>query len=471
MQQWKIIIQHCNGFLWPLYNTQELLANHKNNKSYNWQGLSKMRVDLVKHTLVEDALESIKELKEISKGTKVHDERLHTLKEIRNWFIYSNKQKSGSKAWISSQCQFDLILFINGFIRILDFLLKKYPESMIQSKRISQDMFEGLFGTIHKLGEDSSTHTLKFYGYSLNKYQLLSLFSREVKSINYRSTNCIGTGITTLARSDHQKNKRKFLDKENNQEHHTRLMQILLFSHTIFEDLLSENLIMGRIDILLNLYNENVNSENFKILQLQKERYDLIEIILYQDSINKLLKKWKDIIKKMACETIPKRIGVQCSSTQKLVAYLLLQKVIKYTFSKNTMQNNSNNYLSVDSHFIPNETIILEPTKVSKFSYIIGWIIYKLTKSDNIMKSHPKFEAMCAHFKVLSSEQIVYEQDVRSQITNVIPESFITIFNISDQILYTHNFTNTEKHELTKETKKFLYKQIISIYMRSRQKF
>src|SRR5688572_8739579 len=114
----------------------------------------------------------------------------------------------------------------------------------------------------------------------------------------------------------------------------------------------------------------------------------------------------------MACKVIPKRIGVQwltkwsshleicinnyqCSGiwykdflattnlnsslTQRLVAYLLLQKVIKYTFSKNTMQNNSNNYLSVDSHFIPNETIILEPTKVSKFSYIIGWIIYKLT--------------------------------------------------------------------------------------------
>ncbi|RHZ48039.1 hypothetical protein Glove_562g47 [Diversispora epigaea] len=100
-------------------------------------------------------------------------------------------------------------------------------------------------------------------------------------------------------------------DKENNQEHNTRLMQILPFSCTIFEDLLSENLTMEKIDIPLNLYNENVNSENFKVLQLQKERYDLIETILYQDSINELLEKWKDIIKKMACEAIPKRIGVQ----------------------------------------------------------------------------------------------------------------------------------------------------------------
>ncbi|RHZ48041.1 hypothetical protein Glove_562g48 [Diversispora epigaea] len=36
--------------------------------------------------------------------------------------------------------------------------------------------------------------------------------------------------------------------------------------------------------------------------------------------------------------------------------------------------------------------------------------------------------------------------------------------------MYTHNLTNTEKHELTEETKKFLYERIISIYMRSRQK-
>ncbi|CAG8605495.1 5830_t:CDS:2, partial [Diversispora eburnea] len=427
MQQWKIIIQHCNGFLRPLYNTQELLTNHKtinpitgenwffisdsthvfkklrnnlakshtgekntreimfNGKEISWRHIkgvyehtiqhmtakatklikrhiwliswSKMRVELAEHTLskeVEDALESIDELKEISEGTKsLDDERLHTLKEIRNWFIYGDKQKSGPKAWISSQCQFDLILSIDGFIGMLDFLLKKYPGSMIQSKRISQDILEGLFGTIRELGGDSSTHTLKSYGYSLNKYQLSSLFSREVKSINYGSANCIGTGITTLAR-------RKFLDKENNcfyQEHHIRLAQLLPFSRTIFEDLLSENLIMGRIDIPLNLYNENVNSENFKVLQLQKERYDLIETILYQDSINELLEKWKDIIKKMACEAIPKRIGVQwltkwsshleicinnyqCSgiwykdflattnlngsSTQRLVAYLLL---------------------------------------------------------------------------------------------------------------------------------------------------
>ncbi|CAG8598207.1 2806_t:CDS:2, partial [Diversispora eburnea] len=133
----------------PLYNTQELLANHKTINPItgeNWFFISdsthlfkKLRNNLTKshteHTLskeVEDVLESIEKLKEISKGTK----------------------KLGPKTWISSQYQFDLILSIN-------------------------DMLKGLFGTICELGKDSSTHTYKSYGYSLNKYQLSSLFSRE----------------------------------------------------------------------------------------------------------------------------------------------------------------------------------------------------------------------------------------------------------------------------------------------------
>uniref|UniRef100_U9U1S7 Uncharacterized protein n=1 Tax=Rhizophagus irregularis (strain DAOM 181602 / DAOM 197198 / MUCL 43194) TaxID=747089 RepID=U9U1S7_RHIID len=43
---------------------------------------------------------------------------------------------------------------------------------------------------------------------------------------------------------------------------------------------------------------------------------------------------------------------------------------------------------------IPEKIIILELAEASKFSYIVGWIVYKLTKSDN---------------------------DVQSQTTNVIP--------------------------------------------------
>ena len=130
----------------------------------------------------------------------LNDPHIDTLKEICNWFISSNKQKTESKEWISSQCQFDLILSINGFLGMLEFIFKKYPNSMIQPKRISQDMLEGLFGIIREIGGDASTHTLKSYGHALNKYQVTALVSSEVKSINYGEANNTGTGITTLIR-------------------------------------------------------------------------------------------------------------------------------------------------------------------------------------------------------------------------------------------------------------------------------
>ena len=71
---------------------------------------------------------------------------------------------------------------------------------MIQPRRISQDMLEGLFGTIRELGGDSSTQTLKSYGHALNKYQVTRLVSSEIKSFNYGEADDTGTGITTLAR-------------------------------------------------------------------------------------------------------------------------------------------------------------------------------------------------------------------------------------------------------------------------------
>ena len=75
---------------------------------------------------------------------------------------------------------------------------------------------------------------------------------------------------------------------------------------------------------------------------------------------------------------------------------------------------------------IPEKIIVLEPIEASKFSYIVGWIVYKLTKSDNVTKSHLQFKAICAYLEILNSEQVVYKQDVQSQITNVIPgEKFL----------------------------------------------
>jgi hypothetical protein len=165
---------------------------------------SKKLILILKYFFFKDFIKYSRKYRQIMHSKinfqSLNDERLYTLKEIRDWFICGDKQKSGSKTWILAQCQFDLILSINGFIGMLEFLLKKYLGSIIQPKRISQDMLEGLFGTIRELGGDSSTHTLKSYGHSLNKYQITSLFSAEVKSVNYGSANCIGSGVSTLAR-------------------------------------------------------------------------------------------------------------------------------------------------------------------------------------------------------------------------------------------------------------------------------
>ena len=130
----------------------------------------------------------------------MEDWRINTLKEIRNWFVYGDKQKAGHMGWISPQCQFDLILSIDGFLGMLGFILKKYPGSIVQPRRVSQDMLEGLFGIIRELGGDSSTQTLKSYGHALNKYQVMALVSSEVKSINYGIASGTGVGINSLIR-------------------------------------------------------------------------------------------------------------------------------------------------------------------------------------------------------------------------------------------------------------------------------
>ncbi|RHZ81760.1 hypothetical protein Glove_117g324 [Diversispora epigaea] len=527
-----------------------------------------MRVDLAEQTLskeVEDALILINELKEISDETRefikysrkyrsimhskinfqsLEDTRLNTLKEIRNWFIHGDNQKTEYKEWISSQCQLDLILSIDGFLGMLNYMFNKYPGSMVQPKRISQDLLEGFFGTIRELGGDSSTQTLNSYGYALNKYKITALFSSEVKSLNYGNADNIGTGITKLARRDYRKDKNKLKDNKENknicQKHSIRLVQLSNFSQRVFEDLLNDELIMGELEIPLNSYNKNVDRENLEIFNLQYERYKLIETILYKNSIDELLQNWHNIVKKIAHNAIPKRKGTcwltnwsshleiylnnyQCSGVwyqdflvatniknsklQRLVAYLLLQRVIKLTFNKTI----SNNNLSADKNYFPEKIITLEPPEASKFSYIVGWIIYKLIRNNSITKSHPKYEIICAHLKVLSSGQVVYEKDIRSQVTNIIPgrdflsfmskieslilllfemhenlgpnilqyisnsllnniptlESFNNLLNISTSILISEN---KEKQELDNNVRNFLYERIISIYMRSRQK-
>ncbi|PKY34215.1 hypothetical protein RhiirB3_453714 [Rhizophagus irregularis] len=592
---WQVFDYHISEFLRPVYDSQKLSVSHKainpitgedwffisdpthvfkklrnnlskshigeknareiifNKKEISWKHIK------AEHTLskeVEDALRSIKELKDILKGTRhfirysrkywqimhskinfksLKDPRIDTLKEIRDWFICGNKQKTESKEWISLQCQFDLILSINGFLEMLEYILKKYPNSMVQPRRISQDVLEGLFGVIREIGGDSSTHTLKSYGYALNKCQVVALVSSEVKSINYGKADGTETGITTLTRRDYRKENQDNNKKNNyiHQKYNSRLEQLSPISHDVFESLLVDDLIMGKINIPLGSHDKNVEQENSRIFHLQNERYNLIEAIFYEDSIDELLQKWQNIVRKMAHNAVPKKIGVQwlaswnshleislnnfqCSgswyqdflvtanlngsSTQRLVAYMLLQKVIKFTFSKKTEKT----HLTANQYLIPEKIIVLEPAEASKFSYIVGWIVYKLTKSDNATKSHPKFETIYAYLMSLNSEQVVYEQDVQSQTTNIIPgQEFLQfmykmeslIFQLFEKhkefgpniLQYIHNsllcnipllesfniLLNTstcQKLELKDDVKNCLYERIVSTYMKSRQK-
>ncbi|CAG8813761.1 2588_t:CDS:2, partial [Dentiscutata erythropus] len=79
------------------------------------------------------------------------DPWLNTLKEIKQWFIQGNKKKQNPSQWFSAQCQFDLVLSVNGFFGIIEYVLNNCPGLVIQPRRISQDMLEGLFRTIKEM--------------------------------------------------------------------------------------------------------------------------------------------------------------------------------------------------------------------------------------------------------------------------------------------------------------------------------
>ncbi|RHZ44426.1 hypothetical protein Glove_726g5 [Diversispora epigaea] len=94
-----------------------------------------------------------------------------------------------------------------------------------------------------------------------------------------------------------------------------------------------------------------------------------------------------------------------------------------------------------DQNFNLEKIITLEPAEASKFSYIIGWLIYKLIKNEYTTRGHLKFEIICAHLKVLSSEQVIYDL-----LCNVpMLESFNNLLNISSHILISGS---DEKQEL-----------------------
>ncbi|RHZ81276.1 hypothetical protein Glove_122g116 [Diversispora epigaea] len=146
---------------------------------------SKICVDLAEDTLskeVEDALAFTEELKKISEGTREFIKYSRKYQQIMHGKInFQSLEDPQSREWISSQCQFGLIISINGFLEILEFILKKYSNSIIQPRRISQDMLEGL----------------------------------SSKSNNYGKADNNGTGIVVLKRRDYRKDVQSSITDKN----------------------------------------------------------------------------------------------------------------------------------------------------------------------------------------------------------------------------------------------------------------
>lgn len=304
---------------------------------------------------------------------------------------------------------------------------------------------------------------------------------------------------------------------------------------------------MGRITPPLNSLNDQINDENTNIFNTNVKRYELIELLLYHNSIDILLQNWQNEIKLVAQSSIPKKKGTKwmlrwssnlenrlnnylCSgswfvyfqqefqllqfphSVQRIVAFLILQKVILETFKGNNSKNDELEK-GADPNLLPQVIINLDPAETSKFVYIVGWILFKLTKDDKVMMSHPKFGIMRSLLNNLSSENIEYVHEIRSKTTNIIPGSEIMDFmyhfesvivqlfekhnELGPNILHyirisllnnlhlhekfsfllkfaTHDNVNSENSEgkllLSKEDHIFLFERIVSTYMKSRQK-
>ncbi|PKC04147.1 hypothetical protein RhiirA5_422676 [Rhizophagus irregularis] len=561
-EEWKIVSESQNTYIRPLYDAQVHWMNYKtinpitegrsqnvreimiDGKEVSWrhiQGVYDYIIQnstakitrLTKRHDVENAMKAIDKLKEISAGTRefIHyahlyrqifhskkslegfnDSRLQTLKNIHDWFVIRDKQKTSKINWISPQCLFDLLLSIQGFLGMVEEIFTLYPNSTIEPRRISQVMLEGLFGTIRQLGGDSSTQTLKGYGHALNKFQVTAKITSEIKSLNYGKSNHNGMEFDCLTRYDYRTKK----SKNNNihptlLNHITRLSTMSVFTRRIFESLLLDDLFMGKIEPPTLSFSNEINQQNQKISSFQEKRQQLFNLCLYNDEIASLLEKWKNDIKNIASKLNPKKkgnlwmtawiISQNHSIIQRLVAYFLVRKVIKETF-KGDFYENRNVQEHLDPTLTSKKIIALNQAESQKFSYIIGWVLFKLLKRDHAINSHPKFRVMHALLETLYEERVEYVMETKSQTTNITPGPEFTRFMYYLKFLVIDLF---EKHNelgpnilhyvknslisnlplnqmfiailkssadvgLEDEEFRFIYERCITIYMRSRQK-
>ncbi|POG73321.1 hypothetical protein GLOIN_2v1772756 [Rhizophagus irregularis DAOM 181602=DAOM 197198] len=345
--------------------------------------------------------------------------------------------------------------------------------------------------------------------------------------------------IVLLDSSDYRKKTSK-ISKDKNihptlSSHLIRLSSISPFTRQIFENLLMNDLFMGKIETPPSSFSNEVNQQNQTILLLQKERQQLFDLCLYDDRIISLLEKWKNNIKDIALKSIPNKkgslwmtvwvshleislnnylcsgiwfsefqeiISQNHSATRRLVAYFLIHEVIEVTFKEN-FRKNKNIQEHADPTLIP-KVITLNQAESLKFSYIIGWVLFKLLKRDHVMNSHPKFQVMNTLLKAHCEEKVEYMPETKSQTTNIIPRPKFTQFmyylesliielfekhnelgpnilcyvknsllvnlSLNQMFITTLKSNNITGVELEDEEFGFIYERCVTIYMKSRQK-
>ncbi|CAG8635904.1 4099_t:CDS:2, partial [Ambispora leptoticha] len=238
---------------------------------------SKIRVDLAEHTLsleVKKAMEEISELKYISQDT-----------------------------------QFDLVSSINGFLRIVEYVLSNCLGAIIQPKRISQDMLEV---------SQPDEQNLKISNHYKTQIQALSTFNRQ-----------------------------------------------------IFKELLDDNLSLTTW--LTNLENR---LNNYKCAGNWFSDFQLL---------------------------IPDNISIE---VQQLVAYILLEKTIRFTFKQvqNGQYHNQFALNYTESWTIPEKVIDLEPAE-----------------NDPLIMAYQDFTKIKLYLDILSTEHVEYVRDICSKTITIIP--------------------------------------------------
>jgi len=121
------------------------------------------------------------------------------------------------------------------------------------------------------------------------------------------------------------------------------------FTQRIFKGLLLDDLFMGRIEIPTSSFNTEINQQHQQILLLQVERQQFFNSLLYNNEIIFLLETG---LNNYLCS------GIWFQQFQEVIishpqSLLATKRLVAYF-------------------------LILDRVEASKFSYIIGWVLFKL---------------------------------------------------------------------------------------------